>query len=229
MSERETQGTEGLRERKKRETRRHISRVATKLFAERGFDAVTVAEVAAAADVAEKTVFNHFETKEDLVFVGREEVDGDMLDAVRGRGYGESIASAMRRHTLLVAERMQALPAERRLAFRTVIQNAPSVGARWSEILARREEELARVIAEEAGARPGDVTPRILASVFGVISRLAFCNVTGWPSPKRKSAAEVAADIEAAFDLLEAGLRGYGVRRATERGASRAEKPRANR
>ena len=229
MDARKKHGTEGLRERKKRETRRHISRVATKLFAERGFDAVTVAEVAAAANVAEKTVFNHFETKEELVFVGREEADSDMLDAVRDRGDGESISAAVRRHTLLVAERMQALPAERRLAFRTVIQEASSVRARWREILARHEDELARAIAEEVDARRGDVTPRVLASVFGVVRQLAFCNMTGWPSAKRKSAAEIAADIEAAFDLLEAGLRDYGIRRASERGPSRAQRPRGER
>src|SRR6266496_5631258 len=59
---------EGRRERKKQQTRQAISDVATALFMERGFDAVTVAEVARAADVAVQTVFNHFPTKEDLFF-----------------------------------------------------------------------------------------------------------------------------------------------------------------
>lgn len=58
----------GRRERKKQQTRQAISDVATGLFIERGFDAVTVAEVARAADVAVQTVFNHFPTKEDLFF-----------------------------------------------------------------------------------------------------------------------------------------------------------------
>src|SRR3954464_8318315 len=64
---------EGLRARKKRVAREAIAATARRLFAERGFDAVTVAEIAAAADVWEKTVFNHFPTKEDLAFAGREE------------------------------------------------------------------------------------------------------------------------------------------------------------
>ena len=55
---------EGLRERKKRQTRQYISDVATGLFMERGFDAVTVAEVADAADVSVNTVYNYFSTKE---------------------------------------------------------------------------------------------------------------------------------------------------------------------
>jgi AcrR family transcriptional regulator len=58
----------GRRERKKQQTRHAISDVATRLFLERGFDAVTVAEVARAADVAVQTVFNHFPAKEDLFF-----------------------------------------------------------------------------------------------------------------------------------------------------------------
>ena len=59
---------QGLRERKKLQTRELIAETARRLFAERGFEAVTVAEVARAADVAEKTVFNYFPTKEDLVY-----------------------------------------------------------------------------------------------------------------------------------------------------------------
>ena len=60
--------TEGLRARKKHETRQHISDVATRLFIRNGFEEVTIAEIAAAAGVAKMTVTNHFPRKEDLVF-----------------------------------------------------------------------------------------------------------------------------------------------------------------
>src|ERR1700749_5221319 len=73
----------GLRERKKLKTREGILAAAMKLFTERGFDSVTVAEVARAADVSEKTVFNYFPTKEDLVVHRGAERMGDLLEGLR--------------------------------------------------------------------------------------------------------------------------------------------------
>src|SRR4051794_19113335 len=95
--------TEGLRERKKRAARESIAATARRLFAERGFDAVTVAEVAAAADVSEKTVFNHFATKEDLAFAGREEGIAQFVAAIAERPPGTSVLDVFRgmTHTVL--------------------------------------------------------------------------------------------------------------------------------
>ncbi|WP_326640923.1 TetR/AcrR family transcriptional regulator [Streptosporangium sp. NBC_01755] len=82
--------SEGLRERKKRETRERISNIATGLFMMRGFDNVTVAEVARAADVSVNTVFNYFGTKEDLLFDRQEEVEDLPSRVVRERGRQDS-------------------------------------------------------------------------------------------------------------------------------------------
>ena len=76
----------GLRERKKQLARRLISETASRLFADRGFDAVTVAEVARAADFSEVTVFTYFPTKEDLFFGGMESFEEKLVAAVRARG-----------------------------------------------------------------------------------------------------------------------------------------------
>ena len=84
-----TQGP-GLRERKKERTRREIAEAARTLFGERGFDAVTVSEVAAAAEVSEATVFNYFPTKEDLFYSGLEAFEEMLLDAIGERPAGES-------------------------------------------------------------------------------------------------------------------------------------------
>src|SRR5436189_844649 len=86
----------GLRESKKERTRIEIAGTAMRLFATRGFDHVTVAEVAAAAAVSEKTVFNYFPTKEDLFYDEVPARAAALAEAIRSRAPGESILSALR-------------------------------------------------------------------------------------------------------------------------------------
>src|SRR5437764_8231317 len=86
----------GLRESKKQQTREAIAGTAMGLFATRGFDHVTVAEVAAAAGVSEKTVFNYFPTKEDLAFAGRDEGIGQFVAAIAERSPGTSVLEVFR-------------------------------------------------------------------------------------------------------------------------------------
>src|ERR671931_1315762 len=90
----------GLRERKKQQTRRLIADTARRLFAERSFEAVTVAEVARAADVSEATVFNYFPTKEDLFYSGLEAFEEELLSSIRDRAPGESILAEFGRFVL---------------------------------------------------------------------------------------------------------------------------------
>jgi AcrR family transcriptional regulator len=200
----------GLRERKKLETRRLLAEVATRMFAERGFEAVKVSEIAAEANVSEKTVFNYFETKEDLVLEGRVEVEEELLRAVREREAGESFLEAVRRHTLAVAARMNALPAERRNAFRKVLAATPSVHARMRELSLRTEDSLARLLAGETGKPASDPTARAVASVLAVLTRLGF-GVAG-AEARRWKYDDVVASIDESFDLLARGLGRYGTR-----------------
>src|SRR4029453_18007486 len=86
----------GLRERKKQQTRQLIADTARRLFAERGFDRVTVAEIAREADVAEKTVFNYFPTKEDLFYSRLEAFQEELLAAIRTREPGETVLAGFR-------------------------------------------------------------------------------------------------------------------------------------
>ena len=86
----------GLRERKKQRTRQQITETAWRLFAERGFDQVPVAEIAREAEVSEATVFNYFPTKEDLVFHRMEAFEHELLDAIRNRDADESIVARVR-------------------------------------------------------------------------------------------------------------------------------------
>src|SRR5437879_12619759 len=86
-----------FRERKKQQTRQAIGETAARLFAERGLDAVTVGDVARAADVSQGTVFNYFPTKEDLFYGQMEDFEATLVEAVRDRGQGESVLEAFRR------------------------------------------------------------------------------------------------------------------------------------
>src|SRR3954451_23093496 len=90
----------GLRERKKLATRQLIAETARRLFAERGFEGVTVAEIARTAEVSEKTVFNYFLTKEDLVYWQLEAFEAEILGAIAGREPGESALTAFGRFVL---------------------------------------------------------------------------------------------------------------------------------
>src|SRR5919112_5461264 len=80
----------GLRERKKQQTRELIAETARRLFSERGFERVSVAEIAREADVSEKTVFNYFPTKEDLVYWRLETFEEELLETIRSRTVGEA-------------------------------------------------------------------------------------------------------------------------------------------
>ena len=86
----------GLRERKKQKTREEIFEAARELFGKRGFESVTVAEVARAADVSQVTVFNYFPTKEDLFYAGMQFFEEQLLEAVRSRPPGEPAVKAFR-------------------------------------------------------------------------------------------------------------------------------------
>src|SRR3984957_7522967 len=141
----------GLRERKKLRTRRLIAETAARLFVERGFDAVPVAEVARAAEVSEATVFNYFPTKEDLVYQGMEAYETELLAAVRDRPAGESIVAAFGRFVLK--------PRGFLVGVSRMIAASPALRVREREILARFAASLAAVIAEDTGTGPDDLRP----------------------------------------------------------------------
>src|SRR5437879_13388402 len=90
----------GLRERKKQRTRELIAGTARRLFIERGFEEVPVAEIARVAEVSEATVFNYFPTKEDLLYSRLEAFEQELLSSIREREAGESVLSAFGRFLL---------------------------------------------------------------------------------------------------------------------------------
>jgi AcrR family transcriptional regulator len=197
------------RETKKSATRQRLIDVALQLFAAHGFDAVTVADVAAAAGVSEKTVFNYFPQKEDLVFSRRDASERALLETIRARRRGESILAAVKRHTLTLAAEMHAIPAERRRAYRKIMRQAPALRERMFMLTHVYEEQLAALIAEETGAT--DPAARVLATIFTGLSRLGY-GARPWSASELSRLDETQAAIEAAFTLVGKGLGRYGVK-----------------
>jgi AcrR family transcriptional regulator len=215
----------GLRERKKEQTRRLIGEAAQRLFAERGFDAVTVAEVARAADVSEKTVYNYFPTKEDLFYDQMEVFETALLEAVRVRQPGESVLSAFRRFVL---ERSRGLADEERADViakaARLIAGSPALQAREREIVARSTQVLADLIAEETRVGAGEVEPWVVANALMGVQRALVEHVrtavlAGNRGPSL--AAGVRSAGKRAFARLEHGLADYAVQRAPLQGRPR--------
>ena len=139
----------GLRERKKAQTRQRIADTAHRLFGERGFQRVTVAEVAREADVAEATLFNYFPTKEDLFYSGLEEFGARLVEAVRQRPAGEPALVAFRTFLLGEAEQLDRI-ADDRVALEHASANARVVLA--SPALQTRERQVLAGIATALAA-----------------------------------------------------------------------------
>jgi AcrR family transcriptional regulator len=196
---------EGLRARKKRETRARISDTAMRLFLERGFDQVTVAEVAAAADVSEKTVFNYFATKEELVLDLDADREAAWVAAVTSIPGGTPLAG-LRAHVLLRTTSMPTGPAA---AFRAVIAGSTLLQARGARMRTRHEAAVTRALSGHLGTRRTDPTPAIIAhqvlAIPPLASRMAQEELAGGAAPSLV-VTRVRRLVNRAFDILERGL-----------------------
>lgn len=214
---------EGLRERKKRQTRQRISEVATALFVERGFDHVTMAEVAEAAEVSVNTVYNYFGAKEDLVLPPEEASPQRLADMVRGRPPGQPAVRAVLEHL-----REEVRRRERRLGLTAgfgrvleMMRAAPTLTARLEDLGRQMTDELAACLAQETGAAPDDPLPRVVAWHVGCLHALVFSEIGG-----RTAAGEDPDDIaravlgllDAAEEVLGERMLGYAVRRGDAAG-----------
>jgi AcrR family transcriptional regulator len=194
----------GLRETKKLRTRQEIADTAMRLFATRGFDHVTVAEVAEAAGVSEKTVFNYFPSKEDLFYdevPAREEA---LRQAIRGRRPGESILAALRR---LQSGECQRLCSPGFAVFARIIEESPALRAKELEVMARFVLVLTEAIRDELGVDERDA--RVAAGLLVSIHRQLFLAARKQALEGKHGPAAVRrlrADLERAYEFLEHGL-----------------------
>ena len=197
----------GLRETKKLATRQQIADVAMRLFVQRGFDRVTVAEVAADAGVSEKTVFNYFPTKEDLFFDEIPDRARKLSESIRSRPDGESILTTLRR--LQVAECAR-LSSPGFVAFARTLEDSQALRAKELEVMATFAQALTGALEEEGiDARDARIAASLLISVHRQFFRAARMQaLAGKHGPA--AARRLRNDLERAYTLLEGGLGGLG-------------------
>ena len=153
----------GLRERKKLRTREAIIDAALRLFTERGFERTTVADIAAAADIAPRTFFGYFPGKEDVVFHDFEETFASLQRRLVEREPGETAIDAMRAWIAgLLAEEKFDDPRE--LCQRELVRSTPALYEHNRTLMARFETELGEAVAQDLGADQGPLRPRMVAS-----------------------------------------------------------------
>jgi AcrR family transcriptional regulator len=206
-----------LRERKKRETRQRIADVAMGLFMLRGFEKVTVAEVAEAAEVSVNTVFNYFRTKEDLFFDRQDVVVESLGRVVAARPAGQSVVEALRRDFFAALDARDwryGITGGAPDFFRMVAES-PALITRTRQMHELREEYLAQVLSDETDADPDDPTARLVAAQLVALTRAVSSEFL-----RRRLAGEsleaifplVRAAAARAFDLLESGVGDYAVK-----------------
>ncbi|BCJ31403.1 TetR/AcrR family transcriptional regulator [Actinocatenispora sera] len=205
----------GLRARKKQQTRAAISDHATRLFLARGFDKVTIAEIAEAAQVAKMTVTNYFPRKEDLALDTHDEFVQLPTTTVRDRRVGESALAALRRGQLAEVSARNPLIGFSGPEFARLVTGSPALSARLREFHEDRETALADTLAAETGAEPDDIVPRVAAAQLAGVLRVLFTETlrrTLDGQDDDRIAAGLTRLTETAFDALAPSLAAYAVR-----------------
>ena len=155
----------GLRERKKRQTRDRLVEAAFTLFAERGFDHVSAAEIAARADVSERTFFRYFPTKEDVIFPDTEDLRGRVDELVANLPTELSVIEGLRRALQTISHEFEDSK-DLQLARARLVESTPSL----QTLVLQHEQEwvvsFAHAVADRLGLDPDeDLRPELTAAV----------------------------------------------------------------
>lgn len=190
----------GLRERKKQQTREKIERVALELFARRGYDETTLAEIAEAADVSPRTIFSYFDGKDDILFCDEPSYVEMLRDALEQRPAGATTVDALRDFIASMPP-----PDERAMLRKKVIARNPDLQVKLRGHIGQLEGMLTDSIAQDIGAGPDDVRPALIAASMTA----AFATVRD-----RLEAAEEEPDhqqvmriLDQVLEFLQGGLR----------------------
>jgi AcrR family transcriptional regulator len=149
----------GLRERKKQQTHDTIARAALRLFAERGYDQTTLAEIAEAADVSPRTIFAYFESKEDILFCEQPSVFDRLKETLEKRRPGATTVDALREFAASLPP-----PDEEAMLRKQVIAANPDLVMKLRARMGQLESVLIDSIARDLGAGPDDIRPPLIAA-----------------------------------------------------------------
>ena len=153
----------GLRQRKRQQTRERLTQAAMALFLDRGFEATTLDDIAAAADISRRSFFHYFASKEDVVFAWQEEITAALIAAVAARPVNESMLAAA--ENAISAMVRQLKPGEA-IAMARLKRDNPALQARDQV----KYEKLERALAEALGKRAGHKTERLQARLVAMIA-----------------------------------------------------------
>lgn len=210
----------GTRKDKTRRTRQLIEECAVALFAEGAYDDVTMVEIARRANVSPATVFNHFATKDALIFNGLERFERGLLDAICHRALQESIPQAFRTLVLTMSGSLTSAAPEQMRRLRTVaeiIESSPALLSREQQIYGRYTDLLATLIVEQAAARGDELQAWVIANALMGVHRALVRHVRNAllaDTPPTQIVREVRRQASVAFAQLDRGLAGYGRREA---------------
>jgi AcrR family transcriptional regulator len=193
--------TTGLRERKKLRTRRSIAAAALRLFAERGYEETTIADIADAAEVSPRTFFSYFPSKEDVVFSEIDDRLADVRERLDRRPPGETPLDTMRRIALDTVEALAAEDGQFAAVRIRLMLERPALQARALQRLYYAEEELVGRLQRLCPALDEvDAAVVVGAAVGGLKAAITYCRTHGY------EAAEMSAAIDRAVGIVERGL-----------------------
>ncbi|WP_067489507.1 TetR family transcriptional regulator [Actinomadura hibisca] len=197
----------GRRERKKQRTREALIDAAFRLFAEKGFDATTVEEIADAVDVSARTFFRYFASKEDVALTFQEEQQEAVLAALAERPAGEPVMTALRRTVVAIARAAErgdlGFDPDRFRCMMTLTADSPTLLAGSLEHAQKKQHLTTLAVAARMGVDPEtDLRPHVAAATVVCVFRAAAdamrCGSMGFTS--------MAEAVDAAFALLEEGV-----------------------
>jgi AcrR family transcriptional regulator len=189
-----------LSDRRRRLMREELGRIAIGLFAERGFDSVTVDDIVAAAGTSPRTFFRYFATKDEVVLDYERRVQERLVVALEARPSGEGAVEALRQ-AYIATSRVAPADRERVLQRGRILESAPALRARVNGERVADDQPLLDNVADRLGTDTHDVRVRVIVAAMGAVAASEF---RAWVDGGGRG--DPAKSISAALTMLKTGL-----------------------